>query len=215
MTGEEIDNRIMKATKKAKMSGAEDLVRTVGERIGLARKDPTRLNMICSKLEEEYIFDEIQLASLDSLQWKELNAPIGLATAVRTLASAVGADVIDVAQTTAQYGNAGAPVQFPSLVSSAREVLAMSEDSTTILGKAKNSSQEPPPVKDFKDRLSIVGRLRSFAPISNSNSANGGVVLDAPQETTKQTSAMVETVDEESVDEENTVSKSQQHSSQL
>jgi hypothetical protein len=91
------------------MSGAEDLVRTIGVRIGM-EENSELMNLICNNMKHEFVLEEWQLASLDSYQWQSLGAPIGLAAAVRTLTAS--------AAMTPAAASAVAPTgQLPSMIS--------------------------------------------------------------------------------------------------
>lgn len=63
---------------------AEQVVRQVATIIGV---DEETVNKICSRMDEEFVQQEWQLAALDASEWKALGAPIGLAAAIRKLAS--------------------------------------------------------------------------------------------------------------------------------
>jgi hypothetical protein len=68
-----------------KGTSAERKVRQVGAKIGL-KGDSEILNQVCLKMRQELVFKVWQLPALDSFQLKSLDAPIGLAAAVRGLA---------------------------------------------------------------------------------------------------------------------------------
>jgi len=63
------------------MSSAEKFVRKAALRIGLLEKNEI-VEIICSNLRSEYVFDLEQLSYIDSYQWKAMNAPIGLVATV-------------------------------------------------------------------------------------------------------------------------------------
>lgn len=63
---------------------AEALVRDAAARIKFTGED---LNMVCTSLKKEFVTETWQLAHIDSAQWKQLGAPIGLVAAVRHVIS--------------------------------------------------------------------------------------------------------------------------------
>jgi WD40 repeat protein len=63
-------------------SSAEAIVQDAAVRIGLATDNSTLQN-VCNRLKEELVIEEWQLQFIDSFQWKELGAPIGLVAAIR------------------------------------------------------------------------------------------------------------------------------------
>lgn len=63
-------------------SVAEQLVREVSSRIGI---DDITVKLICDNMQHHCIREEWQVSSLDSLEWQQLGAPIGLAVAIRKL----------------------------------------------------------------------------------------------------------------------------------
>jgi len=68
------------------MSPAETEVRKIAITIGLSA-DSDVLATVCHKMRKEYVVKEWQLPALDSRQWEKMNAPIGLAAAVRQLST--------------------------------------------------------------------------------------------------------------------------------
>jgi hypothetical protein len=66
-------------------TSAEIRVRQVASKIGLSDANPEILETICQQMRQEFVVEEWQLPALDSFQWKSLQAPIGLAAAVRQL----------------------------------------------------------------------------------------------------------------------------------
>ena len=61
-------------------SSAEDRVREVASHLGLPE---ATLEQICQQMKDEYVLESWQLPGIDSFQWVKLNAPIGLAAAMR------------------------------------------------------------------------------------------------------------------------------------
>lgn len=82
------------ADEAEELSTTEKIVRLAASQIGLLEDDEKRVNKICSALRNEYVKYTWQLSTLDSSQWKELGAPIGLAAAVRNIDSDHGKDSI-------------------------------------------------------------------------------------------------------------------------
>jgi hypothetical protein len=62
-------------------SSAETVVRDAASRIGL--NDLTKVDCVCQKMRLEFVKEDWQLPAIDSSQWKELRAPIGLVAAIR------------------------------------------------------------------------------------------------------------------------------------
>lgn len=60
------------------------VVREVATIIGV---DEDIVAKVCNRMEEEFVLQEWQLSALDASEWKALGAPIGLAAAIRKLAS--------------------------------------------------------------------------------------------------------------------------------
>jgi hypothetical protein len=63
------------------MSAAEELARRVALCIGMT--DPTVVNLLCENLRKEHLREEWQLATLESSEWRELGASLGLAASIR------------------------------------------------------------------------------------------------------------------------------------
>ncbi|CAJ1936309.1 unnamed protein product [Cylindrotheca closterium] len=63
---------------------SEQVVRQVATIIGV---DDAIVDNVCKRMEEEFILQEWQMSALDASEWKALEAPIGLAAAIRKLAS--------------------------------------------------------------------------------------------------------------------------------
>lgn len=61
-------------------SSAERSVREIAAHLGVSNIDH-----VCDKMRKEYVLEEWQLPALDSFQWSSLEAPIGLAVAVRQI----------------------------------------------------------------------------------------------------------------------------------
>jgi hypothetical protein len=75
-------------------TSAEIRVRQVASKIGLSDANPEILETVCEQMRQEFVVEEWQLPALDSFQWKSLQAPIGLAAAVRQLSIAY--DVVSI-----------------------------------------------------------------------------------------------------------------------
>mmetsp|Transcript_29851 Transcript_29851/g.71744 ORF Transcript_29851/g.71744 Transcript_29851/m.71744 type:complete len:468 (-) Transcript_29851:3955-5358(-) len=63
---------------------SEQVVRQVATIIGV---EETIVDDVCQRMQEEFVLQEWQLSALDASEWKALGAPIGLAAAIRKLAS--------------------------------------------------------------------------------------------------------------------------------
>jgi hypothetical protein len=63
-------------------ASAEAIVQDAAVRIGLAA-DNSALQNVCNHMKQELVKEEWQLQFIDSFQWKELGAPIGLVAAIR------------------------------------------------------------------------------------------------------------------------------------
>jgi hypothetical protein len=63
---------------------SKQVVRQVATIIGV---DEAIVENVCQRMDEEFILQEWQLSALDASEWKALRAPIGLAAAIRKLAS--------------------------------------------------------------------------------------------------------------------------------
>jgi len=69
-------------SEKLLSSPAEIQVREIASKIGLL-EDSEVLAAVCQRMRKEYVVEEWQLPDLDSRQWEKMNAPIGLAVAVK------------------------------------------------------------------------------------------------------------------------------------
>ncbi|KAL3944976.1 MAG: hypothetical protein SGBAC_000952 [Bacillariaceae sp.] len=63
---------------------SEQVVHKVAAIIGV---DEDIVEKVCTRMDEEFVHQEWQLSALDASEWKALGAPIGLAAAIRKLAS--------------------------------------------------------------------------------------------------------------------------------
>eukprot|EP00533_Pseudo-nitzschia_delicatissima_P008057 CAMPEP_0116113652 /NCGR_PEP_ID=MMETSP0327-20121206/19617_1 /TAXON_ID=44447 /ORGANISM="Pseudo-nitzschia delicatissima, Strain B596" /LENGTH=633 /DNA_ID=CAMNT_0003607013 /DNA_START=88 /DNA_END=1989 /DNA_ORIENTATION=- len=73
-------------SEKLLSSPAEIQVREIASKIGLF-EDSKVLAAVCQRMRKEYVVEEWQLPDLDSRQWEKMNAPIGLAVAVKHLST--------------------------------------------------------------------------------------------------------------------------------
>jgi hypothetical protein len=73
------------STRTSTRSSAERRVREAASRIGL--EDAALLDTVCTKMRQEFVVQAWQLPALEWSQWKSLQAPIGLAAAVRQLST--------------------------------------------------------------------------------------------------------------------------------
>lgn len=85
-------------------SVAEHLIRQVSSLIGV---DDMTVNLICDNMQHHFIREEWQVSSLDSFEWQQLGAPIGLAVAIRKLSLPSVDD---------SRNGAAANVSFPSVI---------------------------------------------------------------------------------------------------
>jgi len=94
------------------MTSAEKLIREVATHLGFTTCSKTGsdddkndnnnktslgticLDQVCEEMRKEFIIEEWQLSTLDSYQWKQLGAPMGLAAAIRKLSSTIRPELI-------------------------------------------------------------------------------------------------------------------------
>ncbi len=75
---------VYESSSSSSSSPAEVWVREIASKLGL---DSKILAAVCQRMRKEYVLEEWQLPNLDSRQWEQLNAPIGLAAAVRHISA--------------------------------------------------------------------------------------------------------------------------------
>jgi len=107
-----IDASEIICTRYNNMTSAEKLIREVANHLGFTTCSKTGgdddkndnnnktslgtmcLDQICEEMRKEFIIEEWQLSTLDSYQWKQLGAPMGLAAAIRKLSSTIRPEFI-------------------------------------------------------------------------------------------------------------------------
>lgn len=81
-----VDEASSLPSEKLFPSPAEMQVREIASKIGLF-EDSVVLEAVCQRMRKEYVVEEWQLPDLDSRQWEKMNAPIGLAVAVKHIST--------------------------------------------------------------------------------------------------------------------------------
>jgi hypothetical protein len=146
-------------------SSAEDWTRRVSARIGIDNSE--LVDTICNNLSQEYIREEWQLTALDSHQWQQLGAPMGLAAAIRQLSAVLETGAANN-NSTASAVPATKP-SLPSVISSASR-LESSSGYNSGHGKRTSSMMRPsflPPSSPRTLRKSTMVR-------TNNNSGTSG-----------------------------------------